>query len=151
MIHRSIDRVIRVNNMVIIVIHRSIDRVIRVIDMVIIVIHRVIDMVIRVIDMVIIVIHRVMNRAMSRVLNRAISRVVPRVINRAMPALTAVGGLVGAVHAVVVAVADPDAGDTALGDGALELVGGAGHLGCRQTPRHTGGHINTQSVGANRL
>ena len=144
-------------------IHRSIDRVIRVIDMVIIVIHRVIDMVIRVNDMVIIVIHRVMNRAMSRVLNRvmnramsrvlnrAISRVVPRVINRAMPALTAVGGLVGAVHAVVVAVADPDAGDTALGDGALELVGGAGHLGCRQTPRHTGGHINTQSVGTNRL
>ena len=125
-------------------IHRSIDRVIRVNDMVIMVIHRVIDMVIRVID-------RVMNRAMSRVLNRVISRVVPRVINRAMPALTAVGGLVGAVHAVVVAVADPDAGDTALGDGALELVGGAGHLGCRQTPRHTGVHINTQSVGANRL
>lgn len=44
--------------------------------------------------------------------------------------LTAVGGLVTAVHTVVVPVTDPDSGDAALGDGALELVGGTGHLGC---------------------
>lgn len=44
--------------------------------------------------------------------------------------LTAVGRLVTAVHTVIVPVTDPDAGDAALGDGALELVGGTGHLGC---------------------
>ena len=44
--------------------------------------------------------------------------------------LTAVGGLIAAVHTVVVPVTHPDPGDAALGDGALELVGGTGHLGC---------------------
>lgn len=45
--------------------------------------------------------------------------------------LTAVGRLIAAIHAVVVPVTDPDSGDAALGDGALELVGGTGHFGCR--------------------
>lgn len=45
--------------------------------------------------------------------------------------LTAVGGFIGAIHAVVVPVTHPDAGDAALGDGTLELVGGTGHLRCR--------------------
>lgn len=49
--------------------------------------------------------------------------------------LTAVGGLVAAVHTVIVPVTDPDAGDAALGDGALELVGGAGHLSCEMEQR----------------
>lgn len=44
--------------------------------------------------------------------------------------LTAVGGLVTAIHTVIVAVTHPDSWDAALGDGALELVGGTGHLGC---------------------
>ena len=44
--------------------------------------------------------------------------------------LTAIGGLITAIHAVVVPVTDPDSGDAALGDGTLELVGGTGHLGC---------------------
>lgn len=46
--------------------------------------------------------------------------------------LTAVGRFIGAVHAVVVTVTDPDTGDAALGDGTLELVGGTGHLRCRR-------------------
>lgn len=44
--------------------------------------------------------------------------------------LTAVGGLIRAVDAVVVAVADPDARYAALGDGALELRGCTRHLSC---------------------
>lgn len=39
-----------------------------------------------------------------------------------------VGRLITAVHTVIIPVTDPDARDAALGDGALELVGGAGHL-----------------------
>lgn len=46
--------------------------------------------------------------------------------------LTAVGWFIGAVHAVIVTVTDPDTGDAALGDGTLELVGGTGHLSCRR-------------------
>lgn len=45
--------------------------------------------------------------------------------------LTAVGWFVTAVHTVIVPVTDPDAGDAALGDGTLELVGGAGYLSCK--------------------
>lgn len=45
--------------------------------------------------------------------------------------LTTVGRLIAAVHTVIVPVAHPDAGDAALGDGALELVGGAGDFSCR--------------------
>lgn len=45
--------------------------------------------------------------------------------------LTAIGGLIAAVHTVIVPVTDPDSGDAALGDGALELVGSAGHFSCR--------------------
>lgn len=50
--------------------------------------------------------------------------------SRGVRQLTAIGRLVTAVHTVVVPVTDPDSGDAALGDGALELVGGTGHLGC---------------------
>lgn len=45
--------------------------------------------------------------------------------------LTAVGRLIAAIHTVIVPVTHPDSGDAALGDGALELVGGAGHLSCK--------------------
>lgn len=51
--------------------------------------------------------------------------------SRAARQLTAIGRLITAVHTVVVPVTDPDSGDAALGDGALELVGRTGHLGCR--------------------
>lgn len=44
--------------------------------------------------------------------------------------LTAVGGLVRTVHAVVVSVAHPDPRYAALGDGTLELGGCTRHLSC---------------------
>lgn len=47
--------------------------------------------------------------------------------------LTAVGRLVGSVHTVVVSVTHPHPWDAALRDGALELIGGTSHLGCKKT------------------
>lgn len=55
--------------------------------------------------------------------------------------LTAVGRLIGTIHAIVVPVTHPHSWNTALGDGTLELVGGACHL------RYTedgGSMLNTQ-------
>lgn len=46
--------------------------------------------------------------------------------------LTAVGGFIRSVHTVVVAVAHPDAGNAAFGDGALELGGCACDLSYRE-------------------
>lgn len=46
--------------------------------------------------------------------------------------LTAVGRLIRSVHAVVVPVTHPHPWDAALRDGALELIGGTGHLGCKK-------------------
>lgn len=50
-------------------------------------------------------------------------------VGKARLGLTAVGRFVRSVHTVVVAVAHPDAGNAALSDDALELVGCARHLG----------------------
>lgn len=47
--------------------------------------------------------------------------------------LTAVGRLIRSVHTVVVPVTHPHPWDAALRDGALELIGGTGHLGCKKT------------------
>lgn len=58
-------------------------------------------------------------------------RMQPQPLQGKIQLLTAVGRLIAAVHTVIVPVTDPDAGDAALGDRALELVGGAGYLSCK--------------------
>lgn len=51
-----------------------------------------------------------------------------RLSQKAHKLLTAVGRFVRSIHTVVVAVAHPDSGNAAFGDGTLELVGGTRHL-----------------------
>lgn len=61
--------------------------------------------------------------------------------------LTAVGRLIRSIHTVIVLVTNPHPWDTALGDGTLELVGGACHFGCTRDTTDT--PLNTEELQPN--